>query len=358
MWKAVVLVAVVSVGAGARRGRAGGHRRAEGRQPPRGHARRGRRARPARSACAPASSSRCARAEVHAIRRGRERAMAGDANDTRLLFSPTGRPLRKGEGYFSDFELLFPGVAVGLTDHLSIAGRHVRSSPASGSDEQAFYVVAQARVAAFGSGGGSGRRAVRRRSPTTTRWTTSVSPSESRTFGRPDKSLSLGVGVAAADLADGFDRDGDRHDRGAGHGIAADRAGQRELAGPARRLRARRTSRSASPCASSAAGSRPTSGLSSFPTALDDGGDPALGLGLLPLRGEGGIAASARAGGRRRARAGDVAARPRPLEVEAADAAVHVADLAAEVEAGAAARLHGRRGAARRAARRPPSTSA
>ena len=128
--------------------------------------------------------------------------MAGDVNDTRLLFSPTGRPLRKGEGYFSDFELLFPGVAFGLTDHLSIAGG-MSVIPTIGLDEQAFYVapklgfqlsdrVAVAAGALYGAG-----------------------PDDEvddfglafgvATFGRPDKSLSLGVGVAAADLADGVD---------------------------------------------------------------------------------------------------------------------------------------------------------
>src|SRR2546421_8273961 len=41
------------------------------------------------------------------------------------------------------------------------------------------------------------------------------------------------------------------------------------------------------------------------------------------------------------ASAGDVAAGPGPLEVEAADAAVHVEDFAAEVQAGAEAAFHG-----------------
>jgi hypothetical protein len=44
-----------------------------------------------------------------------------DPNYSRLLFAPTGRPLKKGDGYFSDYEVLFPGLAVGLTDHVSQA---------------------------------------------------------------------------------------------------------------------------------------------------------------------------------------------------------------------------------------------
>jgi len=43
-----------------------------------------------------------------------------DPNYSRLLFAPTGRPLRKGEGYFTDYWVLFPGVAYGFTDNLSI----------------------------------------------------------------------------------------------------------------------------------------------------------------------------------------------------------------------------------------------
>jgi hypothetical protein len=44
-----------------------------------------------------------------------------DPNYSRLMFSPTGRPLRKGTGYFSNYYVFFPGVAYGLTDHLSLA---------------------------------------------------------------------------------------------------------------------------------------------------------------------------------------------------------------------------------------------
>lgn len=62
-----------------------------------------------------------------------------DPNYSRLLFSPTGRPLKKGDGYFSDYELLFPGVAVGITDNFSIAGG-VSIIPGLRLDEQALYV--------------------------------------------------------------------------------------------------------------------------------------------------------------------------------------------------------------------------
>lgn len=62
-----------------------------------------------------------------------------DPNYSRLMFSPTGRPLRKGDGYFSDYELVFPGFAVGLTDNFSLAGG-VSTIPAIGLSNQMVYV--------------------------------------------------------------------------------------------------------------------------------------------------------------------------------------------------------------------------
>ncbi len=43
-------------------------------------------------------------------------------NATRLYFAPTGRMLKRGQGYFSDYYLFFPGVAYGVTDHITIGG--------------------------------------------------------------------------------------------------------------------------------------------------------------------------------------------------------------------------------------------
>ena len=43
-----------------------------------------------------------------------------DPNYSRLMFAPTGRPLRRGEGYWSNYYVFFPGVAYGLTERLSM----------------------------------------------------------------------------------------------------------------------------------------------------------------------------------------------------------------------------------------------
>ena len=60
-------------------------------------------------------------------------------NSTRLFFAPTGQQLKQGEGYFSDYELFFPGVAIGVTDNISIGGG-ISLIPASASD-QIYYVT-------------------------------------------------------------------------------------------------------------------------------------------------------------------------------------------------------------------------
>ena len=138
-----------------------------------------------------------ARASVERIDRGgREDASSrpSDSNYTRLLFSPTGRPLGKGEGYFSDHYVVFPGVAYGITDHLSV-GAGVSVVPSLGLGEQLFYVaprfgqqfservavsagVLYAHAGGEGDQGGLGLGFAM------------------ATLGKPDKSLTLGGGVA------------------------------------------------------------------------------------------------------------------------------------------------------------------
>ena len=43
-------------------------------------------------------------------------------NETRLVFAPTGRMLKRGEGYFMDFWIFFPSVAYGVTDRITLGG--------------------------------------------------------------------------------------------------------------------------------------------------------------------------------------------------------------------------------------------
>lgn len=59
-------------------------------------------------------------------------------NQTRLLIGPTARTLRKGEGYFVDLWIFFPGVSYGLTDNITIGGG---VSIIPGIDHQLFYLT-------------------------------------------------------------------------------------------------------------------------------------------------------------------------------------------------------------------------
>ena len=43
-------------------------------------------------------------------------------NATRLIFGPTGRQLKKGDGYFSSYELFFLGVSGGVSDYVTLGG--------------------------------------------------------------------------------------------------------------------------------------------------------------------------------------------------------------------------------------------
>jgi hypothetical protein len=117
----------------------------------------------------------------------------GDPNDSRLMFSPSGRPLRAGSGYFSDHYVLFPGFAYGLTKNLSVAAG-VSTVPGLGLSEQLFYGSAQlgfrlSDTTSFSVGG---------------LYTAGVDDELEAAvgygiaaFGPPDRSLSLGLGVAA-----------------------------------------------------------------------------------------------------------------------------------------------------------------
>ncbi len=113
-----------------------------------------------------------------------------DPDDSRLMLAATGRPLRRGDGYFSDHYVLFPGFSYGLTDNFSLSGG-VTVVPGLGLSEQIFFVspklgwrvsddLALSTGALYASGADSGSAA---------------SVFGVATFGKPDKSLTAGLGV-------------------------------------------------------------------------------------------------------------------------------------------------------------------
>ena len=67
-----------------------------------------------------------------------------DPNQTRLLFAPTARTLKSGQGYFSAYQIFFPFVAVGVTGFITLAGG---MSLLPGANEQLFYLAPKIRFA-------------------------------------------------------------------------------------------------------------------------------------------------------------------------------------------------------------------
>jgi len=72
-----------------------------------------------------------------------EKYMRRDPNDTRLFFSSTGRSLKKGQGYFSAYEIFFPSIAVGITDFIMISGG---ISLIPGAESQLIYLTPKIRL--------------------------------------------------------------------------------------------------------------------------------------------------------------------------------------------------------------------
>ncbi len=89
--------------------------------------------------------ARVPKSSVVTIERLRGRVVEGefrrtDPNYSRLLYAPTGYPLRAGNGYFADHYVFFPSLAYGITDNISILGG-MSLLPGAGIDEQLWYIA-------------------------------------------------------------------------------------------------------------------------------------------------------------------------------------------------------------------------
>ncbi len=60
-------------------------------------------------------------------------------NSTRLFFAPTARMLKKGQGYFCDYYIFFPGFSYGITDNINIGGGASIFPGISMSDQAYFF---------------------------------------------------------------------------------------------------------------------------------------------------------------------------------------------------------------------------
>jgi hypothetical protein len=67
-------------------------------------------------------------------------------NDSRLVFAPTGRMLKRKEGYFSDFWIFLPSFAVGVTDWITIGGG-VSIVPGLDPGDQVYFFTPKVGVA-------------------------------------------------------------------------------------------------------------------------------------------------------------------------------------------------------------------
>ncbi len=73
-----------------------------------------------------------------------------DPNRTSLFLGPTARTLPKGRGYVGTYELFFPLVGVGVTDHITLAGGMPILS--SFIEDEIFYVAPKVRLPSTGKG--------------------------------------------------------------------------------------------------------------------------------------------------------------------------------------------------------------
>ena len=67
---------------------------------------------------------------AHQTSRGTTEYWYPNANDTRLFFGPTGRTLKKGEGYFADHDIFLWSASAGLSDRVQLgAGSFIIPNP-------------------------------------------------------------------------------------------------------------------------------------------------------------------------------------------------------------------------------------
>ena len=122
-----------------------------------------------------------------------------NSNSTRLFFAPTGRMLKKGEGYFSDYYLFFPGIAYGVSDNVTIGGG-ISLIPGVGFENQIFYLTPKIGIKATENANFAAGALIMRVSD----FGDDDHPIVGilygvGTFGTTDKSFTIGIGYGFAD---------------------------------------------------------------------------------------------------------------------------------------------------------------
>ena len=113
-------------------------------------------------------------------------------DETRLFLAPTGRPLRRGEGYFSDHYVFFPGMAYGVSDHVTLAGG-LSLLPGVGAGNQLAYLTPKVGTRLGGHAAVSVGALLARGGDETLSVGYAVA-----SLGADDRSLSAGVGFGRA----------------------------------------------------------------------------------------------------------------------------------------------------------------
>lgn len=117
---------------------------------------------------------------------------AENSNSTRLFFGPTGRMLKKGQGYFADHYIFFPTVVVGITDNVTMGGG-MSVFPGVGPSNQIFSFTPKIGVKA-------GEDLHLAAGALMMRWSWEGDPESVgifygvATYGSPDGSLTVGMG--------------------------------------------------------------------------------------------------------------------------------------------------------------------
>ena len=125
-------------------------------------------------------------------------------NQTRLVISPTGRMLKKGQGYFNDIYIFFPNVAYGITDNVSM-GAGITIFPGVDLDKQIMFFMPKIGVSAV-ENFDLAISGLIFRIPKAYDWDNDDAMAVgiifgTGTYGTPDKSISFGLGYGFVDDA-------------------------------------------------------------------------------------------------------------------------------------------------------------
>ncbi|MEW5922811.1 MAG: hypothetical protein AB1746_02360 [Candidatus Zixiibacteriota bacterium] len=123
-------------------------------------------------------------------------------NQTRLIISPTGRMLKRGQGYFNDIYIFFPNVAYGITDNITM-GAGITIFPGVDLEKQIMFFTPKIGISAIENFSLAVSGLIFR-IPKAYDWDNEDAMAVgiifgTGTYGTPDKSVSFGLGYGFVD---------------------------------------------------------------------------------------------------------------------------------------------------------------